>query len=75
MAGGSIFISVPHGTSAGNMLRAGGLIDRLREFDPSLTIVLLSPMSRDAAFVREFQRPNVVFVDQPAHQPSALEAR
>jgi hypothetical protein len=25
----SIFISVPHGTSAGNMLRAGGLLTRV----------------------------------------------
>lgn len=70
----SVFISVPHGTSAGNMLRAGGLLDRLQEFDPALQIVLLSPMARDAAFVREFERPGVRFVDQ-AHVPAGLEAR
>ena len=45
----SIFISVPHGTSAGNVLRAGGLLDRLQEFDSALKIVLLSPLVRDAA--------------------------
>ena len=39
----SVFVSVPHGTSAGNMLRAGGLLDRLQEFDATLPIVLLSP--------------------------------
>ena len=70
----SVFISVPHGTSAGNMLRAGGLLDRLQEFDPTLHIVLLSPMARDAAFVKEFERPGVRFVDQ-AHVPAGLEAR
>lgn len=71
----SIFVSVPHGTSAGNMLRAGGLLDRIREFDPGLSIVLLSPMARDAAFVNEFTRPGVVILDQPPHVPSGLEAR
>jgi hypothetical protein len=70
-----VFVSVPHGTSAGNMLRAGGLLDRLREFDPSLPIVLLSPMSRDAAFVKEFERPGVRLIDEPPHVPSGLEAR
>lgn len=71
----SIFVSVPHGTSAGNMLRAGGLLDRIREFDPELSIVLLSPMARDAAFVTEFAGPGVVILDQPPHVPSGLEAR
>ena len=71
----AVFVSVPHGTSAGNMLRAGGLLDRLQEFDPALRIVLLSPMARDAAFVKEFERPGVQLVDQPPHVPSGLEAR
>ena len=70
-----VFISVPHGTSAGNMLRAGGLLERLQEFDRTLQIVLLSPMARDAAFVREFERPGVRIIDQPAHVPAGLEAR
>ncbi len=71
----SIFVSVPHGTSAGNMLRSAGLLDRILESDPSLQVVLLSPMSKDPQFVREFERPRVMFVDQPAHVPSGLEAR
>lgn len=71
----SVFVSVPHGTSAGNMLRAGGLLDRLREHDPALPVVLLSPMARDTAFVQEFQRPGVLLLDQPPHVPSRLEAR
>lgn len=72
---GAIFISVPHGTSAGNMLRAGGLLDRVLDADRAAKVVLLSPMARDAAFVREFSRERVEFVDQPGHTPMGLEAR
>jgi CDP-Glycerol:Poly(glycerophosphate) glycerophosphotransferase len=71
----NVFVSVPHGTSAGNMLRSGGLLDRLLESDPQLHIVLLSPMAKDPQFVREFERARVTIVDQPAHVPSGLEAR
>ena len=70
-----VFISVPHGTSAGNMLRSGALLDRMLESDPSLHVVLLSPMSKDPQFIREFERARVTFVDQPAHVPAGLEAR
>ena len=73
--GRTVFVSVPHGTSAGNMLRAGALLDRLQEFDPSLEIVLLSPLVNDPAFVREFDRPGVLMVDLPPHKPGKLEAR
>ena len=77
-----VFISVPHGTSAGNMLRSGGLLDRILESDPALHVVMLSPMSKDPQFVREFERPidfaqggpRVIFVDEPAHVPHGLEA-
>ena len=57
------------------MLRSGGLLDRILESDASLDVVMLSPMSKDPQFVREFERPRVTFVDQPAHVPSGLEAR
>ncbi len=57
------------------MLRSAGLLDRILESDPTLQVVLLSPMSKDPQFVREFERPRVTFVDQPAHVPSGLEAR
>ena len=70
-----VFVSVPHGTSAGNMLRSGALLDRLLDSDPALHIVLMSPMAKDPQFVREFERPRVTIVDQPAHQPKGLEAR
>ncbi len=75
MARRSIFISVPHGTSAGNMLRAGGLLARVLDADRSLDVVLLTPMARDAAFVREFARDRVQIVDLPGHTPAGLEAR
>jgi hypothetical protein len=71
----SIFISVPHGTSAGNMLRSGALLDRMLESDPALQVVLVSPMAKDPQFVREFERPRVTVIDQPPHQPTGLEAR
>lgn len=70
-----VFISVPHGTSAGNMLRSGGLLDRVLDSDPALHVVLLSPMAKDPQFVREFERPRVTVIDQPPHVPSGLEAR
>ena len=75
MASRSMFVSVPHGTSAGNMLRTGRLLDRIREFDPAIEIVILSPMANDQAFVREFERPGVRLLDQPAHRPEGIEAR
>lgn len=57
------------------MLRAGSLLDRLLDSDPALHIVLMSPMSRDPQFAREFERPRITLVDQPPHVPSGLEAR
>ena len=70
-----VFVSVPHGTSAGNMLRSGALLDRLLASDPALHVVLLSPMANDPLFVREFERPRLTLHDQPPHHPSGLEAR
>ena len=57
------------------MLRSGGLLDRILESDSSLHVVLLSPMAKDPQFVREFERPRVTVVDEPAHMPSGIEAR
>ena len=71
----NVFVSIPHGTSAGNMLRSGGLLDRMLESDAGLQIVLLSPMAKDPQFVREFERPRVTVLDQPPHHPVGLEAR
>ncbi len=57
------------------MLRQTELLRRLREFDAELTIVLLTPMANDPAFVREFQTQGVEIIDLPPHQPRGLEAR
>ena len=57
------------------MLRSGALLERLQAADSNLNIVLLSPMTNDAAFVREFERPRVRIVDLPGHTPAGLEAR
>lgn len=73
-AGRVVLVSVPHGGNAGNVLR-NGLIQRLLDFDPSVRVVLVSPLVRDEAFVREFSHPRVVFEDLPSHRPAGLEAR
>jgi CDP-Glycerol:Poly(glycerophosphate) glycerophosphotransferase len=70
----TVLISVPHGASAGNMLRHG-LLGRLLAADRSLRIVIASPLTRDAGFSREFSQPGVSFEDQRRHAPSGLEAR
>jgi hypothetical protein len=74
MSSSTILISVPHGASAGNMLRHG-LIPHLLGGDASLRVVVVSPLTRDEGFVREFAHPRVTFEDLPAHRPSGLEAR
>ena len=74
MTGRTIVISVPHGASAGNMLRHG-LPARLLDADPALRLVIASPLTRDAGFTREFAHARVAFEDVPPHEPRGLEAR
>jgi CDP-Glycerol:Poly(glycerophosphate) glycerophosphotransferase len=69
-----VFVSIPHGGAAGNVLR-GGLVQRVLDADPSTEIVLISPLVHDAAFVKEFEHPRVRFEDLPAHRPAGLEGR
>jgi len=69
-----VFVSVPSGVSAGNILR-GGLVDRLLEANRDAGIVIVSPLVKDPAFVREFDRPRVIFEDLPPHRPEGLEGR
>lgn len=69
-----VFVSVPSGVSAGNILR-GGLVDRLLDAHRGAQVVIVSPLVRDAAFVEEFTRPRVSFEDLPPHTPSGLEGR
>jgi len=67
-------VSVPHGGSAGNMLRTG-LVQRLLDSGPYVEVVIASPLVDDAAFVQEFGRPRVRFEPLPPHRPAGLEAR
>ncbi len=69
-----VFISVPHGGAAGNMLRSG-LIRRLLDAHPRCECVVLSPLVKDPAFTAEFQRPRVRFEDLPPHRLEGLEGR
>ena len=65
---------MPHGSSAGNVLRTG-LVRRLLDAPGAPEIVLVSPLVRDTAFVREFEHPRVRFEDLPPHRPGGLEGR
>jgi hypothetical protein len=69
-----VLVSVPHGVSAGNILR-GGLVERLLETRHDVEVVIVSPLVKDLAFVREFERPRVRFEELPPHRPGGLEAR
>jgi hypothetical protein len=69
-----VFVSVPSGVSAGNILR-GGLVDRLLDASRDVEVVVISPLVKDPAFVQEFQRPRVTFEDLPPHRPAGLEGR
>ena len=66
--------SVPHGAAAGNVIRTG-VLKHVLEADPSVQIVLLSPMVKDPAFLAEIAHPRVRVQDLPPHRPRGLEAR
>ncbi len=70
----TVFLSVPQGVAAANMLRSG-LIGRLLSAHPDARVVVLSPLVQDPAFVREFAHPRVVFEPLPPHRPAGIEAR
>jgi hypothetical protein len=46
----TVLVSIPSGVSAGNILR-GGLVARLLRASESTTVVIVSPLVRDPAFV------------------------
>jgi hypothetical protein len=73
-SGPCVLVSVPHGAAAGNMLRTGSL-SRLLDHDRDLRLVILTPLSKDPAFLREVAHPRVAVEDLPAHTPAGLEAR
>src|SRR5262245_26013890 len=70
----TLLMSIPHGGSAGNVLRTG-VLRRLLEGDSGLRVVLLSPLVKDPTFLAEFSQPRVTIEDLPAHRPQGLEAR
>jgi hypothetical protein len=70
----SLLWSVPHGGTAGSMLRSGAMAAVL-DAVPDLRVVLLSPLSADPAFVAEFANPRVSFEILPAHVPGGVEGR
>jgi hypothetical protein len=74
VASPTVLVSVPHGGAAGNILRTG-LVKRLLGSHDDCEIVLVSPLVRDPAFVREFEHPRVRFEDLPPHRPEGLEGR
>jgi CDP-glycerol:poly(glycerophosphate) glycerophosphotransferase len=69
-----VLVSVPHGGSAGNMLRSG-LVQRILDAGRDVEVVLVSPLVDDPAFVEEFKHPRVHFEPLPPHRPAGLEAR
>jgi hypothetical protein len=69
-----VLVSIPHGISAGTILR-GGLVDRLLAAHHGVEVVIASPLVKDVAFVREFDRPRVRLEDLPPHRLAGLEAR
>jgi hypothetical protein len=70
----TVLVSIPSGVSAGNILR-GGLVARLLRASESTTVVIVSPLARDPAFVKEFEAARVSFEDLPPRRPAGLEGR
>ena len=56
------------------MLRTGVLASVL-DAVPDLRVVLLSPLSEDPAFAREFSHPRIAFEVLPPHAPTGFEGR
>lgn len=74
-AGGRCVLwSIPHGATAGNILRTG-VLRQVLDAAPDTTVVILSPLARDEAFVREFAGPRVTVEPLPSHVPTGLEGR
>src|SRR4029077_17248400 len=69
-----VFVSIPSGVSAGNILR-GGLVDRVLETNHEVEVGIVAQLVKDAAFVQEFKLPRVTFEDLPPHMPAGLEGR
>src|SRR5579862_2403858 len=66
--------SIPHGATAGNLLRTGVMASVLAAV-PEARHVILSPLAADPVFVREFADPRVAFDVLPPHTPAGLEGK
>ncbi len=72
--GATVFLCVPSGTAAANMLRTD--VFRLLQASPLVgRLVVLSPLVREAAFRDEFAGPKVVFEPLQPHEPGFVERR
>jgi hypothetical protein len=72
--GRTVFLCIPSGTPAANILRTGVFSD-IRD-DPSVGIVvILSPLVSESHFVEEHAGPKVRFEPLIAHEPGWLERR
>jgi hypothetical protein len=69
-----VLVSIPHGGAAGNMLRSG-IVRRVLDADPSIEIVLATPLAQDPSFVAEFSHNRVTFEPLSPHRPRGLEGR
>jgi hypothetical protein len=74
MAARCLLWSVPHGATAGNILRTGVLASVL-ESHADVRVVLLSPLAADPAFTTEFAHPRVAFEVLPPYVPKGFDGR
>ncbi len=72
--GRTIFLCIPSGTPAANLLRTG-FFPLLRDAEEVGCIVILSPLVREAHFREEFEHPKVRFEELLSHAPGWLERR
>ncbi|MBI4369974.1 MAG: hypothetical protein HY547_07070 [Elusimicrobia bacterium] len=66
----TIFITVPYGVSARNILRS----DALKILRSRSRVVILCPLYRDPGFIEEFSSENILLRDLPHRLPFAFRA-
>jgi hypothetical protein len=72
--GRTVFLCVPSGTAAANLLRTD--VFRILKASPLIgRLVILSPLVREAAFRDEFAGEKVVFEELQPHEPGFVERR
>ncbi len=72
--GRTIFVCIPSGTPAANILRTG-VFSAIRDDDSVGTLVILSPLVSEPHFVQEHAGPKVRFAPLIPHEPGWLERR